>query len=166
MKNYRLLSAEQFSENPFSLIGNEWMLVSAAKPDGKINCMTASWGGFGVLWHKNVCFVFIRPSRYTYEFAEEADSISLSFFGANYRSQLSLCGTKSGRDLDKIKECGFHVSLEDGVPVFEEARLTVKAKKLYAAPFEEQYFIDKSCIDDAGNLHKMYVCEIEAIEEK
>ena len=166
MKNYRRVSPDQFNRNPFSLIGSEWMLVAAAKPDGKINFMTASWGGMGVLWHKNVCFVFVRPSRYTYEFTEASPYVTLSFFDADYRRKLSFCGTKSGRDVDKAKECDFHVSLDGGYPVFEEAKITVKAKKLYASMIKPEDFIDVSCIDDINNLHKMYVYEVEEILEE
>lgn len=165
MQNYRQITPAQFSGNPFSLIGSEWMLVAAAKPDGKINFMTASWGGLGVLWNRNVCFIFVRPSRYTYEFTEAADNITLSFFDANYRSALNYCGTKSGRDADKLKECGLHAENKDGFVTFEEAKLTINTKKLYASPIEARYFIDKSIIDNPSNLHKMYVCEIESIFE-
>ena len=166
MKNYRLVSPDKFNCCPFSLIGDEWMLISAAKQDGEINFMTASWGGMGVLWGKNVCFIFVRPSRYTYEFVEESSHVSLSFFDADYRSKLVFCGTKSGRDYDKAKECGFNISVEDSCPVFEEAKITVKARKLYASMIKPDDFVDKSCIDDVNNLHKMYVYEIEEIAVK
>ena len=164
MKNYRRVSPDKFNCCPFSLIGDERMLVSAAKPDGKVNFMTASWGGVGVLWGKNVCFIFVRPSRYTYEFIEASSRVSLSFFDADYRSKLAFCGTKSGREYDKAEECGFHVFLEGGCPVFDEAKITIKARKLYASAFKPEDFVDTSCIDDKNNLHKMYVCEIEEID--
>ena len=89
----------------------------------------------------------------------------MSFFDEKYRRQLSLCGTKSGRDIDKIKECGFNVSASDGYPVIEQARMTIKAKKLYADMIEKENFFDTSCIDDENNLHKMYVYEIVSVEK-
>lgn len=166
MKKTVIIKPEEICDNTFGLIGNEWMLIAAEKPDGTVNFMTASWGGFGVLWHKNVCFLFVRPSRYTYEFTESSDHVTLSFFGEEYRRQLSFCGTKSGRDVDKIKECGFSVSSVDGYPVIAQARMTIKAKKLYADMIEKENFIDTSCIDDADNLHKMYVYEIVSVEKE
>ena len=66
--------------NPFDKIGREWMLVSAGS-SGNFNTMTASWGGMGVLWNADVCFAFVRPTRYTYEFMEREDYFSLSFSG-------------------------------------------------------------------------------------
>lgn len=164
MKEYKQITPAQLNINPFTLIGDEWMLVSAAKPDGKINFMTASWGGMGVLWGKNVCFIFVRPSRYTYEFTEASDNISLSFFTRDYRSMLSFCGTKSGRDTDKAAACGLHPELENGFVRFGEAKTTIFTKKLYASQFEEKYFTVNPPADSPDNLHKMYICEITGIK--
>ena len=57
------------TENFISLIGREWMLVTAGDAS-RFNTMTASWGGVGYLWNKPVVFVFVRPERYTFEFIE------------------------------------------------------------------------------------------------
>ena len=70
----------QLKESPFEMIGNQWMLITAQKPDGSVNTMTASWGGMGVLWGKNVVFAFIRPQRYTKEFVDTAKEFTLTFF--------------------------------------------------------------------------------------
>lgn len=164
MKNYCPVEPSEFKKSPFSLIGDEWMLVCAEKKNGEFNFLTASWGGFGVLWNRNVCFVFIRPSRYTHQFVEEADRITLSFFPRKYRSVLQICGKKSGRDVDKVKECDLHPVKRNGGISFEEAEMTIYARKMYAAPIEAKYFIDKSAVDDPENLHTMYICEIEKIE--
>ena len=60
------------TENFISLIGREWMLVTAGDAS-RFNTMTASWGGVGYLWNKPVVFVFVRPERYTFEFIERCD---------------------------------------------------------------------------------------------
>ena len=62
---------------------------------------------FGELWHEHVAFIFIRPQRYTYEFTEKAEGLTLSFFSEEYRDALKLCGRVSGRDCDKIAEAGY-----------------------------------------------------------
>ncbi len=41
------------SFNPFDLIGQKWMLISAGTED-KWNTMTASWGAVGVMWASRV----------------------------------------------------------------------------------------------------------------
>ena len=163
------ISPENWNENPFCLIGKDWMLVAAAKADGSSNMMTASWGGVGFLWNKNVCFVFVRPQRYTYEFCEESNRLTLSFFSEKYRSALNFCGSKSGRDYDKAEETGLTKRVTDGYVTFDEARITIKAKKLFATTLAEGDFIDKSVIPACypkKDFHKMYICEIEEIEEK
>ena len=74
---------ELLTDNPFELIGADWMLVTAGTPEA-FNTMTASWGGLGVLWERKVCFIFIRPTRYTYEFIEKSDYFTLSFFAEKH----------------------------------------------------------------------------------
>lgn len=59
------------------MVGKEWLLVTAEK-DGKANTMTASWGGVGVMWGRNMAFIVIRPQRYTKEFIDASDKLSLS----------------------------------------------------------------------------------------
>ena len=124
-------------ENAFDLIGKEWMLVTAGTED-KFNTMTASWGGVGILWNKPVAFLFIRPERYTHDFIEENDRLTLSFYGEEYRKALQLCGTKSGRDTDKVKECGFTpLKLESGAMTFAESRMTLDCRKLFKTEMTE-----------------------------
>ena len=115
------LAIKDLTENFFEAIGKEWMLVTSGSKE-KFNTMTASWGGIGFLWNKAVAFIFIRPERYTYEFIEKNDMLTLSFLGSGNRSIYNICGSKSGRDTDKIKECGLTVSGVGGVdPFFDEA---------------------------------------------
>lgn len=163
------ITIDQLNENVFKLIGKDWMLITAKKSDGSFNTMTASWGGAGVLWNKNVCFVFIRPQRYTYEFTEEADEFTLSFYPEEMRPALTLCGRKSGRDGDKIGEAGLTPCELDDTVYFDGARLVMKVKKLYKSQLDKDGFIDKSIPDScyaANDYHYVYVCEIEKIISK
>ena len=109
--NFRKIEASKLPFTPFDIKTQEWMLISAAKENGQVNTMTASWGGFGVLWNKNVAFVVIRPQRYTKEFVDNADSFSLSFLGEKYKKELGYLGKISGRDEDKITKAGLTVIL-------------------------------------------------------
>ena len=71
------LEVKDLKDNFFEAIGKEWMLITAGTKE-KFNTMTASWGGIGWLWNKPVAFVFVRPERYTYEFIEKSDYLTLS----------------------------------------------------------------------------------------
>jgi len=157
-------------EDAITLIGQQWMLVTAGTKDN-FNTMTASWGGVGYLWNRPVAFVFVRPERFTHDFIESSERLTLSFYPEHYRDALKICGTKSGRDIDKVKETGLvPVELEIGVITFEQACLTLVGRKLFKAPMEESEFIDKSILSQwyggsHGGFHDVYVIEIEKVFE-
>ncbi len=161
--NYKNLTPEELQDNFFSKIGKEWMLIAAEK-NGKCNCMTASWGGVGVLWNKNVFFCFIRPQRYTKEFCDASDTITLSFFSEEYRDALKLCGRVSGRDTDKISEAGLSVNIgERGEIIFPQSDMTIVGKKLYVQDMAPDAFVDKNILSTCypgKDYHTVYVCEI------
>lgn len=161
---YEIINPLDFTENPFKLIGNDWMLISA--DDGKTkNAMTASWGGVGILFNKPVCFCFIRPQRYTYKIAENTDKITLSFFSDKYKKQLSYFGSVSGYNENKILKSNFSVIEKNGYIWYNEARLVIKANKLYADFLKESCFFDKSVLDNykKKDYHKFYIFEIAEI---
>lgn len=99
--SFKEISANDIKDNAFDMIGKKWMLVTASDGE-KVNSMTASWGGVGIMWGKPVAFVFIRPQRYTKEFVDKAGTLSLTFFDESYRKMLNYMGTTSGRDEDKM----------------------------------------------------------------
>ena len=110
---FKEVDIKSLNFNPFTKIGSEWMLITAGDESG-CNTMTASWGGLGVLWGKNVATCYIRPQRYTKKFVDANDTFTLSFYGPEYKQALSICGSKSGRDCDKVKEAGLTPYFTDG----------------------------------------------------
>jgi flavin reductase (DIM6/NTAB) family NADH-FMN oxidoreductase RutF len=153
-----------FRENPGELIAEHWMLITAGKL-GEWNTMTASWGGFGHLWNMDVAFIFVRPSRFTYGFVEREEGFTLSFFGDDKHKALEVCGSKSGRDTDKAKAADIKAR-EFGAArrvAFEEARLVLSCRKLYAQDLEAALFIDPGLRENypKGDLHRVYVGAIE-----
>ena len=166
MKDFRLISPEEL-ENAFRLVGKDWMLITAEGKDengkDRVNTMTASWGGMGVLWNKPVAFCFIRPQRYTYTLTEQSDHLSLSFLPEALRPALRLCGTKSGKDIDKFAAAGLTPAAENGVPYVAEARLVLLCRKLYADDLKKACFVDPTLLSnyENGDFHRVYVVEIE-----
>lgn len=77
---FKEVDIKSLTFNPFTKIGSEWMLITAGDQSG-YNTMTASWGGLGVLWGKNVATCYIRPQRYTKKFVDANDTFTLSFYG-------------------------------------------------------------------------------------
>lgn len=160
------ISVSELKDNMFDAIGKEWMLVTAGTPE-KFNMMTASWGGTGILWGKPVAFIFIRPERYTYEFIEKGDTLTLSFLGEAHRDIHKICGSQSGRDIDKVAASGLKPYVtENGNIAYEQARLILECKKLYADFIDADNFVDKLLIsrwygEGHGGFHKMYILEIQ-----
>ena len=109
----------------FAELGRDWALITAQK-DGKVNTMTAAWGGIGVMWGKDVAFVVVRPTRYTKEFLDAGDTFSLSFLPAEHKKTLSYFGSVSGREEDKIAKSGLAIAREDDIPYFEAAEKAVR----------------------------------------
>ncbi len=147
--------------SPFELIGKDWMLISAKKA-GVVNTMTASWGGLGFLWNKNVATMYIRPQRYTKEFVDNNDYFTLTFF-KGHKKELGVLGKKSGRDGDKIAEVNFTVTEVDDQPTFEQGHLVLVCKKLYMDTIKPECFIVDG-IDETyyplKDHHTMYIGEV------
>ena len=164
----REISPRDIDKNAIRLITEDWALLTAGNADGW-NTMTVSWGGLGELWGKDVAFVFVRPQRYTKEFIDGSEYFTLSFFDESYKGALRVCGTKSGRDIDKAKETGLTPVFENGTTHLAQAELVIVCKKLYAQDMTPDCFVDKSIIDEnykANDFHTSYVGEIIKVLKK
>ena len=159
------IKPEELQKNVFSMIGKEWLLVTAKKEE-KVNTMTASWGGLGVMWGQDVAFIVLRPQRYTKEFVDAGETFSLSVLGGEYRKTLNYLGTVSGRNENKVEKSGLTVECEDGTPYFAEADTVLICRKLYAQQYDPACFIDKDCDDKwypDKDYHTMYIAKIEKV---
>ena len=168
MSNFKTIDPSAIADNAFKLIGKDWALVTSGSRES-FNTMTVSWGGVGIMWNKPVTFTFIRPQRYTFGFLEKNGFFTMSFFDESYRKALQICGTKSGRDTDKVAETGLTPAFTgDGVPYFEEARLVLVCKKLYAQDLNEDSIIVDAVKGNynGDDYHRMYVSEIVSVLKK
>ncbi len=164
MSKFVNISPEELTENPFSMIGKEWMLITAGTP-AHCNTMTASWGSVGVLWNKPIAIAYVRPTRHTYGFMEQAERFTLSVLPEQYREALRVCGSMSGRDGDKFAAAGLTVCETNGVAAVGEARLILVCRKLYVEDIRETGFSDNTLLSHytANDFHRQYVGEIEAV---
>lgn len=168
MSKFAEVDVSTLNDNFFTKIGKEWMLITAGNSNS-FNTMTASWGGMGFLWNKNISITFIRPSRYTYGFVDENEYYSLSFFGGKMKDELTFCGRNSGRDVDKIKETGLVPVFDEKVPYFEQSDLVIFCKKLYKQPMTSDSFVDKELdekIYPDGEHHHIFIGEIIKVIKK
>lgn len=163
MHNFQSYPLNLLECNPFTKIGKDWALVTAGSKDNA-NSMTISWGGLGVIWGKNVVYVFIRDSRYTKELIDNSEFFSLTFFDEKYRNALNYCGSHSGyKEPDKIKNAGLNVNSKMGIPFIDEGNLVLLCHKLSATKITEDSFLTPDIKEKwyANNdMHTMYIAEI------
>lgn len=168
MDNFKEIKPEQLDKNIFHLLNDEWMLITAQK-DNIVNTMTASWGGFGILWNKRVSNVVIRPQRYTKEFIDSSSTFSLCFFDKEYKKTMAYLGSVSGKDENKIEKSNLTINHIKDTPYFEEASMVIICKKLYAQELKPECFIEKEVDSNTypdKDYHTMYISEILKIYTK
>ena len=165
---FKTVDPKELKDNVFSLIGDRWMLITAGTGED-LNTMTASWGGLGILWGSPVATCYIRPQRYTKEFVDREEYFTLTFFEEEYRQALALCGSKSGRQVDKVKACGFTVKTAPcGAPYFEEASLVLVCRKRFAQDMDPANIPEdvKTSVYPTQDYHTMYIGEIVEVLQK
>jgi flavin reductase (DIM6/NTAB) family NADH-FMN oxidoreductase RutF len=126
--------------------------------------MTASWGCFGVLWREPVAICFVRPTRHTFGIINKADYYTLSVLPEENRSILNFCGSRSGRDTDKIAATGLKpVDIEGKGVSFEQARLVFLCRKLYYQDFDPKLFTDSKIgeLYPQKDYHRIFIGKIE-----
>ncbi len=171
----KTIQPEKLNENVFKLLNKDWMLISACTKTyddegkvipGRINTMTANWGGFGVLWNKEVATIYLRPSRYTKEIIDATDTFSLSVLPEKYRTALNYCGSHSGRDEDKFFKSKLDAEIMNGTPYIKQARLVIFCNKLYSQEIDPNCFAESLLCDKnykKNDFHTMYIGEITKV---
>ena len=163
MHTFQPCPIEVFETNPFTMLSKDWAVLTAGDSE-KTNSMTISWGGFGVLWNKNVCYVFVRDTRYTKTLMDSCGTFSLTFFQKDFnRSILMYLGTVSGSREDKMKMTHLNINYADNIPFIDEGNLVITCKMLSATRLTPDSFLDPAIEAKHykdGNLHTMYVGEI------
>ncbi|MHA1521760.1 MAG: flavin reductase family protein [Promethearchaeota archaeon] len=147
-------------KNTFDIIRKDFLLTAGTLE--KYNTMTAGWGTLGILWSKAVATVYVRPSRYTYDFMEDNETFSISTFGKDYRKMLNLCGTKSGREINKMELEGLTPLESDDTVYFKEAELVFLCKKVYSHDLIPELIPadSKKSHYGSGDFHRVYYGEI------
>ena len=103
--------------------------------EGEVNTMTIGWGTLGTEWAKPIFTVFVRQSRHTKKLLDKNGEFTINVprKGADVKQIMSVCGTKSGRDMNKIQELG--LTLEDpqviSVPGIKELPITLECRVVY-----------------------------------
>ena len=160
---FKEINPKEIDGNLIKAISEEWMLISAGNENG-YNMMTASWGFAGEMWGSDCVVAMIRPQRYTMEFVDDNDYFTLSFYGDN-KDIHKVCGSQSGRDVNKTELTGLTPVFADNTVYFEQARMVLVCKKMYKDILKEDCFIDKTPLKwyENKDYHYMIMGKIEKV---
>lgn len=163
---FKEIKASEIKENAIELISSKWGLVTAGD-ENAFNTMTVSWGSIGELWGKDCVTIYIRPQRYTEEFLNTNDHFTLSFYPLDKKQAIhGVCGSKSGRDVNKAELCSLTPVFDESAPYFKEAELVLVCKKMAKSKFDPDSFIDSEIEGKwypQKDFHFIYYAEIEKV---
>lgn len=113
---------------------NKGVLLTT-KSDEKVNSMVIGWGLLGIEWGKPIFTAFVRKNRFTNKLLRESNEFTINIpINKDYDKKIiALCGTKSGRDIDKIKDLNLTLvePSKIDVPGIKEFPLTLECKVIY-----------------------------------
>jgi len=148
------------------LRGNGAFLVSLDK-GGRPNAMTIGWLQLGAIWSRPVCHVLVRPSRYTHGCIEASGAFTVNVPRGTMVDELALCGSRSGRDLDKFAALGLRAvpEVNVGVPLLLDCAVSYECRVVARADLHPEGILDdelRAKYYPRGDLHTLFFGEIVA----
>jgi flavin reductase (DIM6/NTAB) family NADH-FMN oxidoreductase RutF len=131
----------------------------------QVNIMTIGWAMLGIIWSRPIMMVAVRTSRFTHGIIEGADSFTVSTPMGDMKKEINFCGSKSGRDLDKLKECGLSITKAKKIstPVLKIPGYHFECRIVYKTPMDPKFLSpDLANIYPAKDYHTLYFGEIMA----
>ncbi len=142
------------------------LLLAKSKNDEKINVMTIGWASIGYMWSKPIMTVLVRKSRFTHHIIEKATSFTVSIPTDDLKEALNFCGTKSGRDFDKFKECKLSVipAQKVNTPIIKISGFHYECKIVYKSKMNPDFLCKeyKENVYADNDYHTFYFGEIVA----
>ena len=137
------IKMEELFLKVFDLWDNQWLILTAGT-SADHNMMTISWGSIGCMWNRPIVQVVVRPQRHTFGFMEKYDTFTVSAFPEEYRADMQLLGTTSGRDGDKLAQTGLTLipSTHIPAPAYAQASLILECRKIYRQKMDPAGFMD------------------------
>ena len=95
----------------------------------KPNIITVAWCGT-LCTSPAMTYVSIRPERFSYKIIEESKEFVINLTTEALVHSVDYCGVKSGKDVDKFKECSLTASKSVNVsaPSIEESPVNIECK--------------------------------------
>ena len=117
----------------YKAMENDGAFLFVRDKEGRENVMTIGWANIGIMWYEPVLCVMVRPVRHTYKLMENAEYFSVNIPFEKLKKELMFCGTKSGRDTNKLKECSLSTmkGKENGISVIADCNLFYECKIIH-----------------------------------
>ncbi len=141
------------------------------KNEGEVNTMTMGWGTAGFIWNQNILMAPVRKSRYTHKLIENSEYFTVSVpLNGQLKKELQFCGTKSGRDYNKIEELNLELAEveEAEVPIIKGNDLHFICKIKY-----QQDMLKENLAEDIlekkypdKDMHTFYYGEVVAVSKE
>jgi len=151
---------------PFTTFDPEGILLVSGGGVSDANVMTISWGMFGIMWGKPVMMVMVRPTRHTWQFIADAPDFTVNWMDAAWKDAVRLCGSASGRDVEKFAATGLDPQAGDCVqsPVIGASVLSLECRTLYRHDVDPAQFIEPKLekLYSGGDYHGLFFGEIVA----
>ena len=151
--------------NPFNLIGDEGILVTAGNEKTGCYSMERTWGQFGCFGHfwDPTSVIYLRDSYNIKKFVDEEPFFTLCILDASYRNLIGKLGAyQKGVDNEKMAQAGLTPVYADNSVYFAEAKLVIICKKIYASELPESGFINKESYI-GHDFYTMYIGKIEKV---
>ncbi len=132
---------------------------------GRINTMTIGWASIGFMWAKPMMTIMVRNTRHTYGIIEESAEYTVSVPLADMDKSLEFCGTKSGKDVDKISACGLEFFPGEKVktPIIKTPGLHFECAIVYRSPLDPKNLVEAyTHLYPEKDYHTMYYGEIRS----
>lgn len=133
------------------------------KAGSDLNTMTIGWATIGIVWQKPIFMVAVRNSRHTFTIIENADDFTVSVPSKNMTDEIMFCGTKSGRDINKFKECKLAIKDSRSIfsPIINIPGIHFECKIVFKSPMDPTLLIDEyEKLYPEKDYHTLYFGEI------
>jgi flavin reductase (DIM6/NTAB) family NADH-FMN oxidoreductase RutF len=129
-----------------------------------INTMIIGWATIGYVWRKPIIMIAVRLSRHTFSIIETAEDFTVSIPSSDMKKEIMFCGTKSGRDYNKFKECNLQILDSQRVvtPIIKVPGLHYECKIIYKSAMDPAYLNKdyETALYPEKDYHTLYFGEI------
>jgi flavin reductase (DIM6/NTAB) family NADH-FMN oxidoreductase RutF len=149
-------------DRTMQMLANGGLLLASTRADGASNAMTIGWASLGIIWGLPMMVVLVRPSRYTYQFIESSGLFTVNVPTEAMRPYVNMCGTKSGRELDKLADVATSMGQAVEAVVLDNCPLVYECKVVHTndvIPQNLAPYIDERAYA-RGDYHRVYYGQI------